>query len=338
MALPTAKNLETASIQLGRNDRVDVDMLDPHAIANELLGLGSDEPRDQALALAVLDEVQIRSNWLSLDIALRDTFSGIFDSVTESWTRLEITGQFMTYVAGGVPKDQKLIENWLRAKAGMTDEDGELRRTVLATMQQREYKLGSLAAEETDHEGKTLELAQSAAAEIATEMKGNGFKSDTDGGLYIEGRQPKAMIREGTNILFAGQRWGATKKGPRSLVAECLFVEDDRIYLGRQQPDMMIPFTGHVISQQGPRSTLTYYEICIQPTFQITLRIANDPSTGEPKVAIPDVMRIIEHCQWLGIGALRSQGFGTWKAMKVDQLAYAKPITAASITPSIRTV
>lgn len=327
-----------ATIKLGRNDSVPVDLENDQEVAAYLAGLNSDNERDQSIALGVADEVQKRASWLSLDLPQQERFAGFFDAVTTSFTRYRVEGVFNNYIAGGIPKDQDLIEKWLRAKGGLVEEGPEIQRAILATMEQRRNKFATVGGTETDVEGQALELAKAAAAEIANETKGNGFKSDSTGGLYFEGRQPKAMIREATNILFAGQRWGDTKKGPRSMVAETVFVEDHRIYLGRSQPDMTVPFTGHVVGQQGARSTLTYYDVCIQPEFVITIRVANDPKTGNPKVSQADLLRILEHSQWLGIGALRSQGFGTWTLRNIELLRYRKEIESGDLSVSERYV
>ena len=42
----------------------------------------------------------------------------------------------------------------------------------------------------------------------------------------------EAALKESVHILYAGDRWGKTKKGPKSFVAERVFLEGDRIYLG----------------------------------------------------------------------------------------------------------
>lgn len=70
----------------------------------------------------------------------------------------------------------------------------------------------------------------------------------------------KAMLKESTNILFGGERWGATKKGPRSFVAEGVFIEPDRLWLGVREPSGIELMIGHLMGPGGSRSTLGYHE------------------------------------------------------------------------------
>lgn len=118
-------------------------------------------------------------------------------------------------IAGGVPSDPNVAEGWLRSKLG--DPDEQIRDLVAQTMAER-----GLTADE-------------AAAEVSKRKHLNGFKRD-ENGLYIEGRQAKAMLKEAANVAVASGKlknrgWGTTNKGLLSFLAEHVFVPEERIYI-----------------------------------------------------------------------------------------------------------
>ncbi len=112
------------------------------------------------------------------------------------------------------------------------------------------------------------------------------------------------MLKESTNILFAGERWGVTRKGPRSFVAERVFVEPDKLWLGRQEPSGVELMVGHLSGPTVPRSTLGYHEYVEQPALEFTILAVREALTREQWA---DIWVL---AQENGFGALRSQGFG----------------------------
>lgn len=226
---------------------------------------------------------------------------GIFDAEVNLWNYHRVTLEFREKLMGGVPKDPHIIEGWLRSKAGITDEE-EIKQATART-------LIELGVEITPD--MTYADMVAASKKLAGTQSTNGFKIDPELGLYIEGRQVKAAIKESVNIHFAGDRWGATKKGPRSYTAERVFIAEDRIPLMRSEPDGIELVIGHVTGPQGPRSTLAYHEYAFRPRLTFTVmeskvvRDKNEPSLTREQWAI-----IWVSMQEQGIGALRSQGHG----------------------------
>jgi len=214
--------------------------------------------------------------------------------------------QFRDKVMGGIPKDPKLIEGWLRAKAGIEDVE-EIRVAMIRTLQER-------GAEGIDADSP-YEVVEKAAEQIAGTKETSGFKRDSHG-LYIESRQIKAALKEATNILYAGQRVGPTKKGARSFLAERVFPTPDQIYLGRSEPDGIEMVVGHVTGPQGPRSTLGYHEYARGATVLFDILVARNEI---PTEWWPDIWTLIEEN---GIGALRSQGYGKTDVLAFDEIEY----------------
>jgi len=135
-----------------------------------------------------------------------------------------------------------------------------------------------------------------------------GFKVG-EHGLYVEARQVKALLKECTNILFGGERWGPTRKGPKSFLAERVFVEPDRLYLGVQQPSGLELLVGHVNGPTGPQSTLGYHEYVLEPDLEFSVLVLRDVITADQWA---DVWALAEQ---IGFGAVRSQGYGRFRVV-----------------------
>src|SRR5262245_29947626 len=175
---------------------------------------------------------------------------GVFDdhpAVLNQWCLYDTKIQWVGKLMGGIPMDPKVIEGWLRSKAGIKDEE-ELRQALLRTA----YETGLDVSEGTTYE-QLVELT----SKVANARQTQGFKrSADDGQLYIESRQVKAMLREATNILFGGERWGRTQKGPKGYLAERVFVFPSVLKLDATEPRDVDSSIGHITGPQGPRSTL----------------------------------------------------------------------------------
>ena len=225
--------------------------------------------------------------------------TSVFDN-SRLYTRYHVELTFRDKLLGGIPKDTGAIEGWImKGLMGLGDTVDEelLHRRVIDTVR-------DLGAPVTNEMG--YEQALAVAKEFVAERHTNGFKVHPQAGLYIEGRQVKAMLREATNILFAGERWGATRKGPKAFLAERVFVEEIGIPLDRSVPDGLELIIGHVVGPKGPQSTLTYYEYVAQATIGFTVLSLRDCITPAQWA------EIFGQAEMGGLGAARSQGHGTF--------------------------
>lgn len=226
---------------------------------------------------------------------------GMFGNSLVTTYRAEI--EFKEKIIGGVPKDPTIIEGWLRTKTLISDEQ-ELKNVMLRTMEELGLSLDG---------ADTEEALKQVSEEVAKEKQSNGFKRNADG-LYIENRQVKAMLRECVNILFAGERWGPTKKGPKSYFAERVFVNPSKISLGVQEPTGVEILIGHISGKDGVRSTLTYAEYVEQPRITFDILVTND-------VIRPEWWSDLwQQCELIGLGAARSQSFGQFDIWKFDKI------------------
>jgi hypothetical protein len=191
-------------------------------------------------------------------------------------------------IVGGIPSNEKVAEGWLRSK--LSDKDDIIREAVAKTMAER-----GVSVEE--------------ATEIVNTMKNlNGFKRD-ENGLYIEGRQVKAAIKEMCNVRWPKHKWGPSNKGTRSYIAEHIFVPDERIYLGKDAADGIIQ--RFVVTFRG--TGIQYEEYCENVELSFTL-ITDHEFTQEQWAEM-----------WLcgeqqGIGASRSQGNGRYTVIGFERI------------------
>lgn len=184
-------------------------------------------------------------------------------------------------IAGGIPSDPKVAEGWLRSKLAPPDE--LIRAAVAEVMAERQLEAGP------------------ATAVVDSQKHLNGFKRD-DQGLYIEGRQLKAAIKEAANVRWPKERWGPTRKGTMSFFAEHLFVQDDKIPLGVTEPTGVNQRFVHTYRGSG----IQYEEYVSDVNIDFTL-ITDYEFTEEQWALL-----------WLtggqqGLGATRSQGYGRYE-------------------------
>lgn len=220
---------------------------------------------------------------------------GAFDGYKKKLYPFEFTGSlYIPVLVGGTPSDPEIIEAWIRTKTQNKDE--MLREAVAKTMEER---------------GCTLEEAES---EVAKQMRNlNGFKRDPEHGLYIEGRQLKSGIREAASIAAAtgnlpNRGWGKTNAGVQKWAREHIFVVEERLYLSRYETDEPIRVADGVAQRFIPKWNVTgiqYEEYVKDVTVNFT--VVSDHKFSEEEWAAIWITG-----QHQGLGASRSQGFGTY--------------------------
>lgn len=204
-------------------------------------------------------------------------------------------------IVGGTPKNKQLIEAWVNAK---NKELGAQEREELANATEEE--MGDLQAKIGDD-------------------KGTGFRKD-DRGLFIEGRHVKAMLKENANVIKNITPGGRKPKGQgggeapgitnlKSKVAERLFIEEDRIHLGRIEPDAIEEKPIHVMTRQGSRDSIKRVELVNNAEISFTLRRHRGNDVPEKTM-----LAILDYAQTMGLGADRSQGRGQFQVVSVTKL------------------
>lgn len=229
------------------------------------------------------------------------TTTSAFDQFRLDAWNFEFAGQLQVVtIVGGVPSNDRVAEGWIRSKLGLTN-DRIIQEAVAQTMAER-----GVTAEE--------------ATRIVNEMKNlNGFKRD-DKGLYIEGRQLKAAIKEAANVALAAGKlekrgWGETNKGLLGFIAEHVFVVEDRLHLlDANGNNVKAPTNINQRFVSTFRGTgIQYEEYVDEAIIDFTVR-ADYEFTDREWAMI-----------WLtgeqeGLGASRSQGYGRYTIRKWDTI------------------
>jgi hypothetical protein len=216
----------------------------------------------------------------------------------EAWPFRFEASLLVHHIHGGIPSDPKVAEGWLRSK--LAAKDDLIRQMVAETMVDRNID------------------AEEAAAVVDERKHLCGFKRD-ENGLYIEGRQVKAAIKEAANVagaagkLKTGKMWGATKKGLLSFVAEHIMVEEDRIHLGVAIADDIDQGFVHSTGPGGRRTGIRYNEFVEEA--KLTFHVLSDHEFEEREWAMI----------WLtgeqqGLGANRSMGCGRYEITGWERL------------------
>lgn len=198
------------------------------------------------------------------------------------WNRYSLEMRFGGLVMGGVPKHPDIIKSWLDARAPTRAPDDAIPLLELAE-----------------------QVALAVQAEATAENKvWTGFMSDDEGGLYVPGFHLKAHIKDLANIL----KDTLGVKALKSKVADRAFVEEDKLYLGKTEPDGYWEHAVHIMTMQGPRSALKRNDYVEQPTVRASLRVLAD------KVVTEDVLRaIFDYGTIKGFGAERGLGHGRYE-------------------------
>jgi hypothetical protein len=216
---------------------------------------------------------------------------------------------------GGTPSDPKVAEGWLKSKMGLDKED-IIAQAVAEVMAARNV---------TEDE---------ALKEVDKRRHLNGFKRDTQDGLYIEGRHLKAALKEAASVARAvdnlPSRYGATKKGTLSFIAEHIVVLEDRLYVGQRNED-----TKKVDAVREPTGVLQSFPrnpITRQTGIQYTEYI-DDAVVGFTVISDYDFTKNEWATIWVtggqqGIGASRSQGYGRYVVTHWEMIGEGKKAKA----------
>jgi len=209
------------------------------------------------------------------------------------WKRYKVELQVTNRLMAGIPKNPEMIEAWLEAR--QPSEAAIARRRANGEEITPVAVLAEQVAEEVDA--------------VEEERAWLGFKKDDV--LYIEGSNVKAHLKDCANIMQKLLDF----KALRSKLADRVYVEDERVYLGKAEPDGYYEHPVHVMTRQGPRSALKRNDYVEQPCLSFGLRVLADGVIDE------DLLRdIFEYGGTHGIGAERGLGYGRYELKVLEEL------------------
>lgn len=241
------------------------------------------------------------------------------------------------HLVGGTPTDPKVAEGWIMTKMGQTSAE-QVAAAVEEVMEARGVKpdaAAEIVARNRNLSGFkrdfTTVLARQAQERAVQGVKTLNADNQpefriftpedaalTFGELYIEGRQVKAMIKEATNIaLGAGaieaRGWGATRKGITAFLVEHMFVPEEKIYLGVVEPNRVNQSFVHTWRGSG----IKMEEIVDDAVLEFTLLCDYDFDAHSEDFW----GKVFVRAEMNGLGASRSQGFGTFSVTKFDRIS-----------------
>lgn len=240
------------------------------------------------------------------------------DVASKLFTRYRATIQFTNRVLGGVPQKPDIIESWLRQRIIGGDE--ELKQVMLRTLDELGHEVDdNMTADQLDQLTK----------KVAKEQNSNTFKREVDkngrkgGGVYLSNYQIKAMLRENVAMLYPYSekvnRMGPTSKAAKAFWNERVHVDEEKIFLGRDEPDGMHLQIGHVPSPKGQKSTLTYYAYC-ENTEENPLTATFTLSSMEDMIPPEMWQRVLLSAELNALGAVRSMSTGRFKVLSFDKV------------------
>lgn len=202
------------------------------------------------------------------------------------WRRYEVELKFTSPFASSTPKNPKDIEAMLEAKMPSKPPPD-------AT------PIDELAEQVEEEVGATEEVERGYAT----------FKRD-DNGLYYEARCVRAHIKDCANILQNTLEVKALK----SKVANRVYVEPDKIYLGKKEPDGSETRIVHAMTMKGPRSSLKVIDFINDARLKFRLVVLDD------KVIDIDILKaIFQYGGTHGMGQERSQDWGKYELVKLEE-------------------
>lgn len=195
------------------------------------------------------------------------------------WKKYRVELEFTTPFASSTPKNPKDIEAMLEAR---------------------------MPAKPPPDPVSIPELASQVAEEVeATEEVERGyatFKRD-DEGLYYEARCVRAHIKDCANALQGLLGIRALK----SKVAQRVYVEPEKIYIDKTEPDGNETRIVHAMTMKGPRSSLKTIDYVTDVKLDFNLKVLDDGVINE------GILRsIFEYGGTHGIGQERSQDWGRY--------------------------
>jgi len=196
------------------------------------------------------------------------------------YKKFAVTMKFRDRLYGGIPRTEKLIDQYVEGKFGT----------------------------------ENLDLAEKVKGEMdlieETERVWSGFLTD-ENGLYLRDFHIKAMLKQCGQLLGIYTK----KRGSKNIVKEGTFIKPVKIYLGREKPDGSEDICGHVMTMQGKRSILKRSDFVAQAEVHFEIW-----SLDVNKVAGEDFKQMLELGQEVGMGSNRFMESGKFDVTRFEEI------------------
>lgn len=212
------------------------------------------------------------------------------------WKIFEVKIKTTARVVGALPKDPNVIDTWVESRGKKHGRDPK----EIAELKE---KVKDETVPQTEED---------------IEKNWKGFKYD-DTSIYLESRCVKANIREGLSTLDYMK--GKGSMAVKQAFQHGLFVQPQRIRFYRNgklitEPEGQQDRVLHVMTMRGMRDCLSredYVEEGATVSFKVRIVVPSGGDRKSPYITETMLKEALEVGQWVGLGASRSQGFGTYK-------------------------
>ena len=212
----------------------------------------------------------------------------------KAWRRLRVVLKIRDRLLAGKPADLNAAQAMLRAK-GMSEFVAEAQNIV-----------------------DPIERAQAAAAIARDAGLCEFVRREGKPGIWIPSNNVKAGLKENWSVL--GLR--VEIRGSRGALAEGMFVsgaeDSDWIRVG-DAPDGTHEAVAHTTGASGPVSSIKRHEYVVSPRIEFVVMIATAKSVNE-KISDDELAKVLIHFGEHGMGACRSQGFGKFDVVSVEEI------------------
>lgn len=255
-----------------------------------------------------------------------NVFKQLGANTADEFATYHVRLRVLDKIVGGVPSSPSVIKGWLKTRMELGDRD--LQDMVDKVLHER-FPGGQPSPDELADALMETDAAPSV----------NGFKRIPDTGeLAYEGRCMKAALKEFANSAYPGTDWDGKppaakdsktktsrasgvgrplpsgfRKGLMSTAAERVFVDEIYIGLGVKEPTGVEERIKHVVTPQGPRSSINRVEYVQEPTLEFTLRVRDD------FLPLEAWSRIWQAGEQIGIGSDRGRSDGRFELLAFDR-------------------
>jgi hypothetical protein len=238
--------------------------------------------------------------------------TGVFEKFDSEAYPYWYSGELLVgTLAGGIPQDPRIVEAWIRSKVRDTRSEAEVIELVATTM----AELGLT-------EDEAIEKASS------TMVGMNGFKRDATG-LYVEGRQLKAALKEAVMVAanagkITSKGWGAPdnatfKKLVKGWFPEHVFVVEERLHIRRGgEPVEVHDGVTQKFVHTHRGDSISYEQFVNEAELSFTIK-------SDFPIKERDWAMIFLTGEMQGVGASRSQEYGRYRVTKWEAVPPVSP-------------
>jgi len=239
----------------------------------------------------------------------REQWAGLLKKASEqAWRRLLLTIQFREWYLAGKPASLDAANAMLKAR-GLVD-------------------FATVAEDVTDPaEREAMAKDVSEKAGLCEFVRREGHP-----GIWVPSNNFKAGLKENWSVLGLRNEI----RGSRGAMAEGMFVtgvhDSDWVRMG-DAPDGVHVAVAHTEGKSGPVSSIKRHEYVSRARIQLVIMIANANAVAD-KISDDELSKTLIHYMEHGAGACRSQGFGKFDVVSVEEMEGVSAPVVSTVQPT----